>query len=146
MDIKTFLKTGSIRLGKLSMRVLIFIGSTVALWFAIVLLDRIAIPLLTDIPSDEYSRQISTPAVLVFAWLVNILFMKIIMRKTAQTLVIILAIYLALLALDFLLAISGFGALPGPFWDACIIGLIGYFVLKPFKKSMVSKKEEAHEI
>lgn len=147
MSIKKSLKTGFSHLGKLSLRILAFVVSIVALWLVVVMVDRLLLPLFLTafLEGFEPNQEISIPAVIIFALSANALFQKIVRRKPAKTPLIILAMYLSLLAVDILLIAVGMEPLPGAFWGACIIGLIGYFVLKPFKKPMVSE-EKAHEV
>lgn len=147
MNIKASLKTGLSQLGKLSLRILAFVASIVTLWFVVVMLDRLLLPLIMTAFLDgfEPNQEISISAVIIFSLSANVLFQKIVRKKPAKTPLIILAIYSSLLVVDILLLATGMETLPGGFWGVCIIGLIGYFVLKPFKKPMVPK-EKAHEV
>lgn len=118
-------------------RLLAFILSAIFLWFGIVAVDIVAIPLALDYP-ESYGGQVSFPAMFIGAFSVVMLFRKIVLKKNVRELLIALIFYVCCNAVAVALIIAGQPSLAPPFGWAGILGIGLYFlIIKPFKKGMI---------
>lgn len=122
-------------------RVAIFLVCLAVVLAAVIIGERI---MLTMLISQGFSGEqgLSIPAMIIMVLSGSALFQKIIRQKSARTPLIILTIYIILLAIDGVLLTSGLEPLPGAIWICLILGVIGYFVIRPFKKPMMAEEKD----
>lgn len=126
-------------------RLCLFLIAAIVLYCAIILLDTGLLPDLVRRSNDGvypegYQPRMGLPAILIALLSTIALFRKIVLRKRVKGLLIALGFYISCSIIAFCLLIMGHSALAPAFGWIGIIGLAGYYVVKPFKTPMVSSQ------
>jgi hypothetical protein len=140
-------KTATILL-YLLLRFSMFVISAVAVFFLILSVDLILIPLsierLTGISfPPDYAPRISLPAIFVNFLSVIALFRKIVLKKSVKSLLIAITYFCFCQLLAFCLIVAGEPELAPPFGWIGLLGILGYYlIIKPFKNKPQYDEDE----
>lgn len=97
---------------------------------------------LLQIPADDNSRSGAIFEMVVLPVLIVIFFRKIVLNRSAQTQAVGLGFYLACIIAAILMVAFNQPDLAPPFEWLGLIGMVMYFAITPFKKSMSDKEKE----
>ncbi len=130
---------------RLLIRTLIFLALMTVCASIIFIFGRTIIYDFLQIAPDDYSRPAIILEIVVLALLAVIFFCKIVLQKSVKTPVIGLSFYLACHIVAILLVTFNQPNLAPAFEWLALIGLITFFVIKPFKKKMLDENEDTAE-
>lgn len=129
-------------------RLTVFLIATALLYCAIVLLDVGLLPEIARRANDGiypegYKPRLGLAAIVICCLATSALFRKIVLRRQVKAALVALILYAVCNGIAFMLLISGQQDLATSMGWVGLIGLGGYYVLRSFKKAMISQESSS---
>lgn len=127
------------------LRLAVFLMATISLYCAVILLDVGLLPEIARRANDGtypegYQPSVGLAAIVICCLVTTALFRKIFLRRRVKATLIAVTLYVLCNGIAFMLLISGQQDLAASIGWVGLVGVVGYYVLRLFKKPMISQE------